>query len=101
MDLAPNPAETRVIFKNNEKLSSFLLFWDKISNNNKDYFTYHDGVYLGTSAIYAKMKMSSIVRNDAFSKHCFIHHADGILDCFGIRANLNEIKKEKINQIEE
>jgi hypothetical protein len=52
MDLAPNPAETRVLFKNNEKLQNFISFWDKISEQNKNFFTYHDGVYFGTSSIY-------------------------------------------------
>ena len=92
MDSAPNPAETRVIFKNNEKLNSFLLFWDKISNNNKNYFTYYDGVYFGTSAIYAKMKMGAVKRTDDFSKYCFIHHGEDTLDYFGVKVK----KKQNI-----
>ncbi len=90
MDLAPNPAETRVIFKNNEKLSSFLSFWDKISNNNKNFFTYYDGVYFGTSSIYADMKMGCVTRNDAFAKFCYINHGNDILDYFGVKTNINK-----------
>lgn len=83
MNMSPNPAETRIIFKNNEKLISFLEFWDKISKNNKDYFTYYDGVYFGTSAIFSKMKMGSVTKKDNFSKYCFISHSNSVLNYFG------------------
>lgn len=83
MDNAPNPVETRIIFKNNEKLTEFLNFWNKISNNNKNYMTYYDGVYFGTSAIYSKMKMGSITRSDEFTKYCFIDHGERLLNCYG------------------
>ena len=101
LDMAPNPAETRVIFKNNNKLSLFLEFWDKISLKNKDYFTYHDGVYFGTSAIYAKMKMTGITSFDEFSKYCRISHAGNILDYFGHQVNLNSEDIETIEVIVE
>jgi cephalosporin hydroxylase len=96
MNSAPNPAETRVIFKNNEKLDLFLSFWDKISNNNKNYFTYYDGVYFGTSAIYAKMKMGAVNRKDDFSKYCFIYHGDDILDYFGVKTKKKETSENVI-----
>lgn len=83
MDEAPNPAETRVIFKNNEKLNLFLEFWDKISNNNKNYFTYYDGVYFGTSSIYAKMKLGAVTKTSEFANHCFISHMSDTLNYFG------------------
>jgi len=83
LDESPNPAETRVIFKNNEKLDNFLHFWDLISERNKDYFTYHDGVYFGTSAVYANMKMIGVNNNDKFSSFCRISHAGRVLDYFG------------------
>jgi hypothetical protein len=95
LDNAPNPAETRVIFKNNEKLSLFLEFWDKISQRNKNYFTYHDGVYFGTSAIYAHMTMIGITPNEEFSKYCRIRHAEGVLNYFG-----NKIEEDYINNSE-
>lgn len=83
LDSAPNPAETRIIFKNNSKLFDFLEFWGRISENNKDYFTYYDGVYFGTSSIYAKMNLGSVTKNDEFSKYCYINHNDNILNYFG------------------
>jgi hypothetical protein len=83
LDNAPNPAETRVIFKNNDKLNKFLHFWDLISEKNNNYFTYHDGVYFGTSAIYAAMRMIGVTPNDKFSSFCRIIHADKVLDYFG------------------
>lgn len=83
MDSAPNPAETRIILKNNSKLFDFLEFWDKISKNNKDYFTYYDGVYIGTSSIHSKMNLGSVTKNDEFSKYCYISHGDNILNYFG------------------
>lgn len=83
MDMSPNPAETRIIFKNNEKLDVFLNFWNKISNKNKNFFTYYDGVYFGTSSIFAKMRMTGVNKNDIFSKYCFISHADKTLNYFG------------------
>lgn len=83
LDEAPNPAETRVIFKNNEKLTKYLEFWNKIAERNNNYFTYHDGVYFGTSAIAAKMKMIGITPHENFTSFCRIAHADGILDYFG------------------
>ena len=99
-DLAPNPAETRVLFKNNEKLKLFLNFWDKISENNKDYFTYHDGVYFGTSAVYADMVMVGVTHNDTFSKYCRIQHGDGVLDYFGNNLNnVNLTPKEFVDKI--
>lgn len=83
LDESPNPAETRVIFKNNDKLSKFLYFWDLISKQNNDYFTYHDGVYFGTSSVYANMTMIGITPNEEFCKYCRISHSDSILDYFG------------------
>lgn len=85
LDESPNPAETRVIFKNNDKLVDFLYFWGLISKQNNNYFTYHDGVYFGTSSIYAKMNMIGITPNEDFSKYCRIQHSDSILDYFGNR----------------
>jgi hypothetical protein len=96
MDSAPNPAETRVIFKNNEKLDLFLEFWDKISSQNKDYFTYYDGVYFGTSAIYANMEMAGVTRNDKFSKHCFIKHIGENLNYFGEKVRNKNMEKVEI-----
>ena len=90
MDNAPNPAETRVIFKNNQKLNLFLEFWDKISNNNNNYFTYYDGVYFGTSSIYAKMKLGSVTKSDEFSKYCHISHMGGTLNYFGEKTTINK-----------
>lgn len=84
LDNSPNPAETRVIFKNNEKLNKFLYFWNLISEKNNDYFTYHDGVYFGTSAVYAEMKMTGVTYSDKFASFCRIHHGDGrVLDYMG------------------
>lgn len=83
MDMSPNPAETRIIFKNNEKLDAFLDFWDKISNRNKNFFTYYDGVYFGTSSIFAKMKMTGVNKSDIFSKYCYISHSNNTLNYFG------------------
>lgn len=83
LDNSPNPAETRVLFKNNEKLNKFLYFWDLISKRNNNYFTYHDGVYFGTSAVYAAMKMIGITPADKFASFCRISHMDKVLDYFG------------------
>jgi len=83
LDQSPNPAETRIIFKNNNKLKKFLDFWDKISDNNNNYFTYFVGVYIGTSALHAKMKMFSVKREMKFSKYCRITHGGKILDYHG------------------
>jgi cephalosporin hydroxylase len=83
LDNSPNPAETRVLFKNNEKLNKFLYFWDLISKRNNNYFTYHDGVYFGTSAVYAGMKMIGVTQADKFASFCRISHMDRVLDYFG------------------
>jgi hypothetical protein len=85
LDNSPNPAETRIIFKNNDKLKIFLNFWDKISNNNKDYLTYYCGVYFGTSAQHAKMKMGEVTSRIKFSEYCKISHGGNILNYFGHR----------------
>jgi hypothetical protein len=87
LDESPNPAETRVIFKNNNKLNNFLHFWGLISKQNNNYFTYYDGVYFGTSSIYAKMNMMGVTPNDEFSNYCRIEHSDCVLDYFGNRLN--------------
>lgn len=101
LDSSPNPAETRVIFKNNLKLKEFLNFWDKISNRNKDFFTYHDGVYFGTSAVHSKMKMIGITHFDNFSKFCRIKHGDNILDYFGNVIKVDELIPDSVNQNED
>jgi hypothetical protein len=89
LDNAPNPAETSVIFKNNSKLKKFLKFWDKISKNNKNYLTYFDGVYFGTSAIDAKMKMTGIDTDCKFTEYSRISHGDRLLNFFGHTINQN------------
>ena len=89
LDNAPNPAETSVIFKNNPKLKKFLKFWDKISKNNKNYLTYFDGVYFGTSAIDAKMKMTGIDTDCKFTEYSRISHGDRLLNFFGHTINQN------------
>ena len=84
LDMAPNPAETHVLIKNNEKLSKFLEFWDKVSKNNKhNNPTYHDGVYFGTSGIYADMKMIGMNHQSKFTEFSRISHGDKILNFFG------------------
>jgi|14BtaG_2_1085337.scaffolds.fasta_scaffold08981_4 hypothetical protein len=83
LDQSPNPAETRIIFKNNDKLKVFLDFWDKISNNNNNYLTYYCGVYFGTSSIHSKMKMGQVVRNLKFSSYGKISHQNKTLNYFG------------------
>jgi len=83
LDRSPNPNETRVIFKNNEKLNNFILFWDKISNRNNNYNTYHDGVYFGTSSVDSKMNMIGVTRDIKFTKHCKISHGEKFLNFFG------------------
>jgi hypothetical protein len=84
LDMAPNPAETHVLIKNNEKLTEFLDFWDKISKNNKhNNPTYHDGVYFGTSGIHAKMNMIGVDLSSNFTNFCRISHGDGTLNFFG------------------
>jgi hypothetical protein len=100
LDNSPNPAETRVIFKNNDKLNKFIEFWDLISENNKDYNTYHDGVYFGTSAVYAKMKMIGVTPNDNFTNYCKIQHADKILNYFGNPTFFEEKKNEIVQNTE-
>lgn len=92
LDDSPNPAETRVIFKNNEKLSQFLHFWNLIAKQNNNFLTYHDGVYFGTSAVYAKMKMIGITPSEEFTKYCRIKHGEGELNYFGRK--IMEDKKE-------
>lgn len=84
-DLAPNPAETRVLFKNNEKLKKFIKFWDLVASKNNDFFTYFDGVYFGTSAIYADMKMVGVTPQDYFTSYCRVSHGNDTLDYFGNR----------------
>jgi hypothetical protein len=84
LDLSPNPAETHVMFKNNEKLDLFLEFWNKVANNNKrNSPTYYDWVYFGTSAIYAKMKMTGINLNSKFIEYSRISHGEKTLNFFG------------------
>lgn len=83
LNKSPNPAETRIIFKNNKKLKAFLDFWKKISKNNKDYLTYFCGVYFGTSAKDADMNMSGVNYNDKFTSYGRIYHGNKILDYFG------------------
>lgn len=87
LDQSPNPAETRIIFKNNDKLKVFLDFWDKISNNNKNYLTYFCGVYFGTSAKHAKMKMGQVKERMKFSTYGRIIHQNKILNYFGRNTN--------------
>jgi hypothetical protein len=84
LDMAPNPAETHVLIKNNEKLTKFLEFWDKVSKNNKhNNPTYHDGVYFGTSGIYADMKMIGMNHQSKFTEFSRISHGDKTLNFFG------------------
>lgn len=83
LDNSPNPNETRIIFKNNVKLNIFLDFWDKISNNNKNYLTYYCGVYFGTSSFHAKMKMGKVDKNSKFSSYGRISHQNKTLNYFG------------------
>jgi cephalosporin hydroxylase len=104
LDNSPNPAETRVIFKNNGKLNDFLHFWGLISEQNKDYSTYHDGVYFGTSSLYSKMKMIGIDKNKEFTNYCRISHGNNVLNYFGHRIEVikeieevKEIKTDSIN----
>jgi len=97
LDKSPNPAETRVIFKNNNKLNDFLHFWDLISKQNNNYLTYHDGVYFGTSATYSKMNMTGIDKNSKFSEYCRITHGNNILDYFGHK--IEEIEKMENTEI--
>jgi hypothetical protein len=87
LDLSPNPAETRIIFKNNQKLKTFLDFWDKISKNNKNYLTYNCGVYFGTSAKHSNMKMYSVKKDMDFSKYGKIKHRNKTLNYFGVIIN--------------
>lgn len=87
LDLSPNPAETRIIFKNNDKLKIFLDFWDMISNNNRNFLTYYCGVYFGTSSFHAKMKMSNVKPDMEFSKYGKITHQNKILNYFGQYTN--------------
>lgn len=83
-DLAPNASETFVLFKNNNKLKSFLGFWDKIAERNKDFNTYHSAVYFGTSAIFAKMNISEVTDKMKFSKFGRIDHVNRILNYHGV-----------------
>lgn len=83
LDLAPNASETRIIFKNNSKLKVFLDFWDQISEKNKDFFTYFDSVYFGTSAIHSKMKITHVNDQVKFSTFGRINHKPRILDYYG------------------
>jgi hypothetical protein len=87
LDYSPNPTETRIIFKNNDKLKLFLNFWDKISNNNKNYLTYYCGVYFGTSSKHANMEMGHVTVNDKFSEFCKISHQNKVLNYFGYPTN--------------
>jgi len=87
LDQAPNPAETRIIFKNNDKLKVFLDFWDEISNNNNNYLTYYCGVYFGTSSIHSKMKMGQVGKNLKFSDYGRISHQNKTLNYFGTYIN--------------
>lgn len=96
LDKAPNPAETRVIFKNNEKLTNYLKFWDKIAARNNDYFTYHDGVYFGTSGVYAEMKMIGVTPQNEFTSFCRIAHANEVLDYFGHRVEDFTFEQEAV-----
>lgn len=83
LDNSPNPPETRIIFKNNYKLKLFLEFWDKISKQNNDFDTYYDGVYIGTSSVYAKMNGFDVTTLNEFSKYGKITHGDSILNYYG------------------
>jgi len=83
LDQSPNPTETIIIFKNNDKLKVFLDFWDKISYNNNNYLTYYCGVYFGTSSIHSKMKMGQVVKNLKFSSYVRISHQNKTLNYFG------------------
>lgn len=87
LDNAPNISEVRVVFKNNNKLKTFLYFWDAIASRNTEYryFTYFDGVYFGMSAVHAKMKLERITRNSEFTNMCRINHTRFILDFFGVK----------------
>jgi hypothetical protein len=87
LDESPNPTETRIIFRNNDKLKVFLNFWDKISSNNNNYLTYFCGVYFGTSAKHAKMNMGQVHKNLKFSNYGRVSHKNKILDYFGTYIN--------------
>jgi len=87
LDQSPNPTETRIIFKNNDKLKVFLDFWDEISNNNNNYLTYYCGVYFGTSSIHSKMKMGQVGKNLKFSDYGRISHQNKTLNYFGTYIN--------------
>lgn len=85
LDMSPNPTETRMIFKNNDKLKVFLEFWKKISDRNKDYLTYYCGLYFGTSIKHANMKTDVVSYKHKFTEYGRIFHHGGILSYFGDR----------------
>lgn len=86
---SPNPAETRVIFKNSKKLNVFLEFWDSIAaRNNGQWQTYHDGIFFGTSSVHAGMKVGSLAnewRHFEFINKCKIMHGAHVLNFYGIK----------------
>jgi hypothetical protein len=86
---APHMSETRILFKNNDKMKLFVKYWDRIASandqkyrNNVCYAT-TDGVYFGTCAWYAKMKIARMNPNFMFTNNCRIHHGERILDYYG------------------
>lgn len=86
-DLSPNAAETFIIFKNNSKLKKFLEFWNKIAEQNNNFFTYYCGVYFGTSCIYADMNKTHITSDNKFSTYGRIFHRNRLLDYHGQTIN--------------
>jgi len=64
LDDSPNPESYFFIVKNNEKLKTFLDFWDILyEKNNGKYPTYYCGVYLGVLSLKSDMKITSINDN--------------------------------------
>ncbi len=92
---APHMAETRILIKNNDKMKLFLEYWDRIAETNKAnyianrYQATMDGIYFGTCAWYAKMKLSRMHPTE-FTNYCRIHHGLRILNYYGTTIALKE-----------
>lgn len=71
------PLETRILFKNNDKLTTMLDFWDKLSKfeSERDMNPFQECVIMGAAARYAKMNITGVSIDLEFTKYCKLIHS--------------------------
>jgi len=74
--LATLPAETRIVFKNNDKLKVMLDYWEKFSKKcvETNCGTFQENVFFTMSAVHAGMIQHNVNPKFKFAKFCRLIH---------------------------